>query len=275
MFARTPHHPRLESNMYKLAAICAVVALLACGCATEHPAQTVEMEPLPGFDVEYQGEVGDGTAVTGDMPEYTQPEDQPDWMYTMEVRFVRCSHDDAVALFGERINTVGAWSMDSGALETGKDNGLTLVSAPRLSVFEKQTGTISILNQIAYIKSFQISSEGSTRVADPVVDTLAEGLVLGLRVQQADAGSMKLEIDVTQSSVMRPIESQDVQVFGAPMTIQVPVMYTQRLKAQGEVSEDRTLVLTGMIESGDQVSLVLINGKRTKVDYEPEQPKDK
>ena len=86
---------------------------------------------------------------------------------------------------------------------------------------------------------------------------------------------MKLEIDVTQSSVMRPIESQDVQVFGAPMTIQVPVMYTQRLKAQGEVSEDRTLVLTGMIESGDQVSVVLINGKRTKVDYEPEQPKDK
>jgi hypothetical protein len=264
----------MEIVMRRLAAIIAGVALLACGCATGRHAPTVEMQPLPGFNVDYRGEVGDGADVTQDMPEYTEPETRPDWMYTMDVRLVQCSRAEAVARFGEHVNGVGAWAIDS-ALDMSKDSGLSVVAAPRLTLFEKQTGTISIVNQLSYVKSFEIRSQGDTLVADPVIDTLSEGLVLALRVQQADAGSMKIDLDLTQSSVVRPIESQQVQIFGAPMTIQTPVMYTQRLKAQGDVSEDRTLILTGLIDSDDQVSLVLINGRRTEVNYEPEQPKDK
>lgn len=258
--------------MYKFAAVLAVVSVLACGCATQQKSAAVKLEVLPEFELDYRGEIGDAVDITKDMPEYTPAEGEPEWVYNIEVRLLRGSLANAEALFGDSVHRVGAWSVDDGEISDAGPGGMTVVSAPRLSIFERQQGTISITNQVAYISAFQIRSAEATRVADPVVDVLNTGIVLSLKASGGSKTHMRLELDLTMSAVVRPMETQEVQVFGAPMTIQLPVMYTQRLKAQGEVSESRTLVLTGMIEEEGEVSVLLIKGTRTKIEHEPDTP---
>lgn len=261
--------------MCKFAAALAVGALLACGCATQQKSAAVKLEVLPEFELDYRGEIGDAVDITKDMPEYTPTEGEPEWACNIEVRVLRGSRAQAEALFGDSVHRVGAWSVADAEISLAGLGGMTVVTAPRLSVFERQQGTISITNQVAYISAFQIRSSDATRVADPVVDVLNSGLVLSLRASGGSETHMRLELDLTMSEVVRPMETQEVQVFGAPMTIQLPVMYTQRLKAQGEVSESRTLVLTGMVEEKGEVSVLLVKGTRTKIEREPETPEHK
>jgi hypothetical protein len=54
-------------------------------------------------------------------------------------------------------------------------------------------------------------------------------------------------------------------VLGAPMTVQTPVIFSQRLKGEGTASEGKTLVLTGMVR-GDDVYVILISATRRELE---------
>lgn len=245
----------------------AVVALLACGCATQKVSEPVTLEVLPDFSVSYSG--GLNANATTDMPEYAQPEEKSDTAYMLEVRILRCESEQAETVFGARAHTIGAWSMDASELADSGVAGLNLISAPRLSVMEGQSGTITILNQVAYISGFELSGKDDTRIADPVIDVMQEGIVLGLRAQSVDADRMNLSLDLALVDLVKPIQTQQISLGGAPVTIQTPVVYTQRMKGQGKVAESNVLVLTGMADRDNGVYVVLITGKRFDLSEEP------
>ena len=256
--------------MRTVSAILAAVALLACGCATQLKTEPVKLEVLPDFSVAYSG--GLNRNVNTELPEYTQPEAKSDTAYMLEVRIIRCDSAQAEDVFGARSRSVGAWTMDAAELDGRRIAALNLTSAPRLSVMEGQSGTITILNQVAYISGFELSGKESTRIADPVIDVMQEGIVLGLRAQSSDEKRMDLSLDLALVDLVKPIQTQEISLGGAPVTIQTPVVYTQRMKGQGNVAESKVLVLTGMADREDGVYIVLITGKRMDLSEKPAIP---
>lgn len=247
----------------KVLAIIAALALLA-GCASR-PA-TIEAEPEPSFKVAYSGGIGDvAQDVLNEPPQYTGPastEGTP--IVRIEARILRLSAGAAEALLGKYAGTVGALALESDAADellqrVRERNDCSLVSAPVLSVFEGQVGTISVSNDVAYISGYELRSEAPhTRIADPVVSVVQDGILLGVTAA-AKVGGWQLELDLSVTELMRPIGRRTIQVFGQPMTVQVPVLMTQRIKGAGKASAGRTLALTGMVGADNHVLLVLVS----------------
>jgi hypothetical protein len=245
-------------------AMIAVVALSACGCATT-AVEHVSLQALPEFKVSYSGQLG--TEPVGGLPQFTQPESEQSRAYTLTVRILKADAQQAGKLFGKSATTVGAWEMAADELDSDALRKLQTVAAPRLTVYEAQTGAISVINEVAYVRGFDISGTADARVADPVIGVLNEGLVLGLTAESIDDTHVRLAVDLTLSSLVKPVATQDVKVLGAPMTVQTPVIYTQRINGEGRASEDRLLVLTGMAE-GNDVYVVLIAAERVSLEEE-------
>jgi hypothetical protein len=259
--------------MRLLSAMLLVVGLLACGCATRagHP---MMLMPVQDFNVNYSGELG--RRLAEDLPQYTQPEGEPSILFELEVRILRGSAPEAEAAFGKRVRVVGAWHAESTNLTAERLSKLQVVSAPRLTVYENQQGTIAVTNEIAYVSGFEVVGAFNGRLADPIIDIITEGLILGLQAKTVDEKQMRLSVDLTLAEVVRPIASQHINVLGAPVTIQTPVIYSQRLKGEGQVSEDRVLVLTGMVDQ-ENVYVILITGHRQTLEEstEPMSPEEK
>lgn len=243
----------------------AVAALLACGCASnvKPVAHPVELEALPEFAVTYSGEVG--ASVETELPEVVSVESDSDLAYLLTMRVLKGTPDAAEAQFGEKVNYIGVWSIPAAEATRERLTALETVSAPSQMVREGKLGRVMIGQYSAFISKFEITGEGATRVADPIVDTLRIGLAIGLRPQSVTETSMRLSLDMQITDLVTPIRSQEVTVFGAPMTVQTPVLSIQRMKGEGVVAEDRVLVLTGWVFEGD-VYIVLVNAKRIQLD---------
>ena len=250
--------------MKLFSAFLAGVALLASACATSQPTEAVKLEVLPDFEVSYSGALNDKTEP--EIPQYTQAESDTDVAYTLEAKILSCSAEQGEEIFGKRAQVIGAWSMPADELTLERMSKLEVVSAPRLMVFEGQNGVITIVNQVSYISGFEIEGKADQRIADPVIDVVQDGLMLGLRATSGDATHMNLQLDLTLADLVRPIKTQTVQLGGAGVTIQTPVVYIQRMKAQGKVSQDKVLVLTGMTKRDGSIYVVLITGQRMKLD---------
>ncbi len=62
-----------------------------------------------------------------------------------------------------------------------KEQKATVLSSPRLTVYNTQRANIRILNQVTYIKDFDVTIAQSAVIADPIVGVVQEGLVLDVR----------------------------------------------------------------------------------------------
>lgn len=263
--------------MKTLLALTATALLcFATGCASRPEAfvPMAELTPEAEFEVTYNGGIGAGP-VLEELPVPESAEEGAGPMYMLEVRFLRAKPENARRMFGDRAIEVGASSLPAAEVTEALLAQATLMSAPRLTVYEKQTGTIWIANELAYISGFDLDGKDATRVADPIVEVANEGIYLEMHAVSADANKLRLTVGVTLSEIVRPIEVQKVRLYGADVEIQVPVTYTQQLSAAGEISEDRVLVLTGMLGRDNDIYTVLISGKRVDLDESiPEEPKD-
>lgn len=248
----------------------------ATGCASRPEAfvPMAELTPETEFELNYSGGIG-ATSTLEDLPEWETYGGDTDFMYMLEVRFLSAKPEEARRMFGDRAIEIGAWSLPAGEVTEELLSKATLVSAPRMSVFEGQTGTIVIVNEMAYISGFEVQGKEATRIADPIVDTILDGLFVELQAVSVDDDKLSLSAGVTLSEVVRPIRTQKIRLYGADVEIQVPVAYTQRIKAAGEISEDRVLVLTGMLGRDNDIYTVLISGQRVPLDEAtPEEPED-
>jgi hypothetical protein len=272
--------------MFKLLLPCAAVVLLG-GCASSPMLQTVELTPEPGFAVEYAGGAGEQSqGVLAGMAEFTRFEGGDDMQaYTVDVRIVSLTPEAANKLLGGVARTVGVFSLDNAQAETmlaslqGRKD-CTMVAAPRVTIMEAQTGTIEVFNQVSYISGFEfqtVPQPGPDKsvvaglIADPVINVAKDGVMIGVRVMGMSGDSMQLDLDLGLAGLQRPMATTEVKAFGAPITVQVPVMMSQRMKGSGIVSPTRTLALTGLSAGDGNTLLVLVNARATAL---PEPPED-
>lgn len=70
-----------------------------------------------------------------------------------------------------------------------KREGARLVTAPKLTILAGQAGTITMADQVAYIRGYVHLTEGATTVWDAVVGTINPGLTLDVAVIPNGTGS--------------------------------------------------------------------------------------
>jgi hypothetical protein len=97
-----------------------------------------------------------------------------------------------------------------------------VLNAPRLTVYARQRANVCVIDQTAYIETFEVEVSGPDFIADPVVGVLQNGVVLELCVE-ARGDDAVLSYRVQVSDLERPIPQRTLAISqGPPVTIQLP-----------------------------------------------------
>jgi type II secretory pathway component GspD/PulD (secretin) len=146
-----------------------------------------------------------------------------------------------------------------------KSERIELVTAPRITVHNTSRANLSVLNQVAYIKDFDVEIAQAASIADPIVEVIQDGVILDVRpVVSADRRFVTLELRPTIAQLKRPIEER-VTTLGSQnsVTIMLPEVEIQRVRTSVPLPDGGTVLLGGMKESvkHDQQSGVPILSK--------------
>lgn len=147
------------------------------------------------------------------------------------------------------------------------------VSSPRMVIKPGQRATISVLDQTAYIKDYELTivPGRDEEIADPVIDVIKTGLILDVRAAPVSATRMALHAEYTVTKAERPFPEAKVQLGTRRMevTVQLPEVHTMRAKgrfdlgtgsavALGSLSEVAELRADGDDRKGDDRELLVI-----------------
>lgn len=178
-------------------------------------------------------------------------EDHGDGLIDVKCDFVRMDSDAAAALLGWRSGDRRAWIVDDAAARVLLERGLAggkveRIAAPRLTLHERQRGSINVTSQTAYVAGYVVSIESATAIADPQVEVVSAGAVLDL-VGETIEGSeaVRLDLELRFAELQRPIAITEASFPGghSPVAIQRPLVTLHRLEADPELAPDECLIL--------------------------------
>ena len=104
------------------------------------------------------------------------------------------------------------------------------VSEPRLSVYPGQKANLSLLTPVTYIEDFDLELGMGTHIADPVIQTIQEGLVVECTASLAPRG-VTLAASLSLAAVKRPIDEVETTLASGgsqKVRIQVPEVRVRR-----------------------------------------------
>ena len=170
---------------------------------------------------------------------------------------VECSHltldlDQAEAYLGWQATTPWAVVVDRAQLEARlarlrEELQTAEVDGPSLAIQPGVGGSITIIDQRAYVRDFRFEQRGSAIIADPRVGLLADGMSLELEAGEAVAGAVPLEIDLALGEVQGAIPTTDFDLpLGSTLTVQQPLILAQRLSTACSLAPDQALLLVTM-----------------------------
>lgn len=125
---------------------------------------------------------------------------------------------------------------------------LNTLHAPKLTVYNTQRANLTVLNEVAYIKDFDVEIAQAAVIADPIVDKIREGVVLDVKpIVSHDRRYVTLELRPTVASVVRPIRQFQTQLgIGAAVTLQLPELHKESVNTTVVVPDNGTLLLGGL-----------------------------
>lgn len=135
-----------------------------------------------------------------------------------------------------------------------KSERIELVTAPRIVVHNNARANLAVLNQVAYVKDFDVEIAQAASIADPIVDVIQDGVILDVRpVVSADRRFITMELRPTVANLTRPI-AERVTTLGSQnsVTIQLPEVEIQRVRTSIPIPDGGTVMLGGMKESEKQ-----------------------
>ena len=169
-------------------------------------------------------------------------------MLDAEIRVIDVDPKEASKLFGRHRPTAQkTWHILTGAevsdLLRGieKNTKANVISAPRILVLDGQKANVSLLDQVSYIKDYEIEvMKDGTQVANPVVDVIQDGLVIDFKSDIAENGTdVHVDFVGTWAALRRPIPELEREVNGQTLTLQLPEIAVTRAKAKTTVPGDR------------------------------------
>jgi hypothetical protein len=154
-----------------------------------------------------------------------------------EVRWALAKPDDVKALLG--VSAAGAdpalvaatpalvkrWS---DAAEAGT---IELVSAPRLTTYDGQKGTVEVLDQRSYVADYDLQVSSGASIADPIVETVQSGSMLGLTARvQPDRSRISVAIDADLRRLVEPMAEEKIELMkgSKPVVVQRPEIIGSR-----------------------------------------------
>ncbi len=135
-----------------------------------------------------------------------------------------------------------------------KSERIELVTAPRLLVFNTARANIAVLNQVAYVKDFDVEIAQAASIADPIIDVVQDGVVLDVRpVVSADRRFVLMELRPTVATLKRPIRQQTTTLGSQnSVAIELPEVDIQRVRTTVPMPDGGTVLLGGLKVSEKQ-----------------------
>lgn len=157
-------------------------------------------------------------------------------------------------------------------LSRATDLGLETITSPKLMTYPRQRGTVSILNQIAYVSEWKLVrvAPDDALLADPVIDVIQEGLTLDARAVPLAPGFWSIDTEVKFANVERPIATHKVPLGddGQQVEIALPVVRTVGMSSKFSIGsgggalflthdrvDDRDIVVLLQVEEFDPSAL--------------------
>jgi type II secretory pathway component GspD/PulD (secretin) len=132
-----------------------------------------------------------------------------------------------------------------------KSERTEIVSSPRILVSNTGRANLTFLNQVAYVKDFDVEIAQAASIADPIVDIVEEGVILDVRpIVSADRRFITIELRPTIAQLVRPIE-EVVTTLGSQnsVTIQLPELNLRKARTSIPMPDGATVLLGGLKNS--------------------------
>jgi Flp pilus assembly secretin CpaC/tetratricopeptide (TPR) repeat protein len=129
-----------------------------------------------------------------------------------------------------------------------KSERIELVTAPRLTVFNTARSNLTVMNQVAYVKDFDVEIAQASSIADPIIDVVQDGVILDVRpVVSADRRFLTLELRPTVAELKRPIRTFNTSlgVSGNSVAIHLPELEISRVRTSVPMPDGGTVLLGG------------------------------
>jgi len=137
-----------------------------------------------------------------------------------------------------------------------------VVMAPQMLLSPFQQAHLSVLDQISYVQDYELKAVGGLEVWDPVIDTVEDGMRLGIRCVPTSDGTLVTNASLDYSVVEQPIATMEMSFGVGPssrLTVHLPDVESVRLNGGFEVQPSGSLVMsTDRIPDADEHILVLI-----------------
>ena len=126
-----------------------------------------------------------------------------------------------------------------------------VVNSQSLSVMNTQRANVTMVQQISYVKDFDVEVASAAYIADPVVDVLQDGIVLDVRPTISfDRKYITLELRPTVATLQRPIPTFSTSLAGATLavTLQLPKLKVRTVKTTVKVPDGGSVLIGGLKE---------------------------
>lgn len=184
------------------------------------------------------------------------------WQGRVDAHFIRLPQGGASKLGLERSATTlsGRAETDAFLAKIEKVEHDVLAS-PSLMAGMAQRARMSILNQVAYVKDFELKvvQPGNVEIADPVVAVVHEGKILDLRIVDVGEGLYGMELKSTIAQLQRPIPTHKIRLGpgeGTEVEVGLPEVITAAIDAELRMASGDSVVLFS--PSADEFDLLII-----------------
>lgn len=168
--------------------------------------------------------------------------------------------DEVATDKGSLDNSGGAsiqWSvLDDTELElvlraVARSQRIEQVIAPQLLVHNMTTASLEQINQITYIRDYEVQIAQAASIPDPIVGKVSEGLTFTVRpVVRADRRFITLELTPQVVGLRRPLTIGLLNLAGDQVPLELPELELREFSTTVTIPDGGTLLLGGMAFSG-------------------------
>ena len=152
--------------------------------------------------------------------------------------------DAALAAWLGDARLVCAWDAPAGTVAGLLGAGdVEVLTAPRLVLNSGDPGKLSTLDQQAFVAGFEVVGGRSGILADPVVDVASHGFQLAVTAT-AEGSEVRLDVLAEFVSVQGLDQPRAASLpVGAPVHLQQPLTFVQRVDVEVALAADRELLV--------------------------------
>lgn len=169
----------------------------------------------------------------------------------------RTEHVDDTGFGGKRLKKTGGLAVQLATLDDTqlsavmwfikKTGRAQTLMAPRLTAFNTQRANLTVVEQTAYIKDFDVQVAQSAYIADPVVGTIQSGIVMDVRpIVSNDKKYITLELRPTIASLESLDDFETSLGSSRKVRFQVPILRLQSVETTVRIPDQGTLLLGGL-----------------------------